>query len=314
MRRLLLVVGGLLLLLILLVCGTLEALKTPAVRDRIAAALSSALGQPVTIGDLTISLLPSPALTARAVRIGRSDPGGAADSTAAPGLFVREVRVVPRPASLLPGRPLAVDRVDLTGMVIALRRDRAGHWELPVVPVAGTDTSKAQGPGFTLDTLHLRDGAIRIVDDRLQRHASTTVSGVDAAMHASAGRVTMPRLSGYLGKTSVAGAMQVGPTGAEILLRIPSVEAADLPALFALAGMEPYPGLSIAGKAPVSMTVRTSPDFASHTATGEASLDKARLDALSLENLRTTFRLDERGLLTLDPLTFTAYEVAREAR
>jgi uncharacterized protein involved in outer membrane biogenesis len=306
-RRLLLVVGGLLLLLILLVGGALEGVKTRGVRDRITAALSSALGQPVTIGDLTVSLLPSPALTARAIRIGRSDPGGAADSTAAPGLFVREVRVVPRLTSLLPGRPLAIDRVDLAGMVIAVRRNRAGRWELPVVPVAGTDTSKAQGPGFALDTLRLRDGAIRIVDDRLKSHAATTISGVDAAMHASAGRVAIPRFSGYLGKTSVAGAMQMGPTGAEILLRIPSVVAADLPALFALAGMEPYPGLSIAGKAPVSMSVRTTRDFASHTATGEASIDKAQLDKLSLENLRTTFRLDEKGLLTLDPLTFVAY-------
>jgi uncharacterized protein involved in outer membrane biogenesis len=309
-RRLLLVIGGFLLLLVLLAGGALEALKTQAVRDRIAAELSSALGQPVTIGELSVSLLPSPALTARAVRIGRSDPGGAADSTAAPGLFVREIRVVPRLASLLPGRPLAVDRVDLTGMVIAVRRDRAGHWELPVVPVAGADTSTAHGPAFALDTLRLRDGAIRIVDDRLRSQggpAATTISRVTAAMHASAGRVRIPRLSGYLGKTSVVGAMQMGPTGAEILLRIPSVEAADLPALFALAGMEPYPGLSIAGKAPVSMTIRTTPDFASHTATGEASIDKAQLDALSLENLRTTFRLDEKGLFTLDPLTFTAY-------
>ena len=309
MRRLSLVAGGLLLLLVLLVAGGLEALKTQAVRDRIAGALSSALGQPVTIGDLTVSFLP-PALTARTVRIGRSHPGGAADSTAAPGLFVREVRVVPRLASLLPGRPLAIDRVDLTGMVIAVRRDPAGHWELPVVPAAGTDTSKAHGPGFALDTLRLREGAIRIVDDRLRSHggpAATTISGVVAAMQASAGRVRIPRFSGYLGKTSVVGAMQMGPTGAEILLRIPSVEPADLPALFALAGMEPYPGLSIAGKAPVSMNVRTTPDFASHTATGKASIDKVQLDALSLENARTTFRLDEKGLFTLDPLTFTAY-------
>ena len=307
MRRLLLVIGGLLLLLILLVVGALQAVKTQAVRDRITSALSSALGQPVTIGDLGVSLLPSPALTARAVRIGHSDPGGAADSTAAPGLFVREVRVVPRLTSLIPGRPLAVDRVDLTGMVIAVRRDRAGRWQLPVVPVAGADTSSAQGPGFVLDTLRLRDGAIRIVDDRLKSHASTTLSGLDAAMHASAGRVSIPRFSGHLGKTSVEGAMQMGPTGAEILLRIPSVEAADLPALFALAGMEPYPGLSIAGKAPISMTVRTTPDFASHTATGDASIDKVQLDKLALENLQTTFRLDEKKLFTLDPLTFVAY-------
>jgi hypothetical protein len=45
------VVGGFLLLLILLVGGALAALKTQAVRDRIAAALSSALGQPATIGQ-----------------------------------------------------------------------------------------------------------------------------------------------------------------------------------------------------------------------------------------------------------------------
>jgi AsmA protein len=55
------------------------------------------------------------------------------------------------------------------------------------------------------------------------------------------------------------------------------------------------------------MRIRTTPDFSSHTATGQTSIDTVRLDALSLEQLRTSFRLDEKELLTLDPLTFTAY-------
>ena len=90
MRRLVLVVGGVLLLLILLVVGGLQAVKTQAVRDRISSALSRALGQPATIGDLTVSLLPSPALTARAVRIGRSDPGSAYVSPDLPWAFALE--------------------------------------------------------------------------------------------------------------------------------------------------------------------------------------------------------------------------------
>jgi hypothetical protein len=159
-RRLLLVVGGLLLLLLMLVVGALQAVKTQAVRDRIAAALSSALGQPVTIGHLGVSLLPSPALTAQAVRVGRSDPGGAADSTAAPGLFVGEVRVVPRLASILPGQPLAVDRVDLTRMLIAVRRDRAG----PLGAAGGTRARQRheQGAAVGLGSLTGPGGRLAI--------------------------------------------------------------------------------------------------------------------------------------------------------
>src|SRR4051794_41069813 len=111
MRRLLLLLGGIPATLLLLLLGALSALDSKPARLRIANALSGALGQPVAISGLTASLLPLPALSASDVRIGGSDATAAADSTAAPGIFVPAIRIVPRLSSLLPGRPLVVDRM-----------------------------------------------------------------------------------------------------------------------------------------------------------------------------------------------------------
>ena len=72
MRRLLLVLlGGVALVLVLLVVG-LKSLETEAARRRIASALSESMGQPVTLGRLSVTLLPKPALAARAIRIGNA--------------------------------------------------------------------------------------------------------------------------------------------------------------------------------------------------------------------------------------------------
>jgi uncharacterized protein involved in outer membrane biogenesis len=325
MRRLLLVLGGIPALLVLLLLGALAAVSTAPVRARIAGALSDALGQPVAIGGLHVSLLPSPALAASEVRIGDADPKAAADSTAAPGLFVPELRAVPELASLLPGRPIVVKSVELTRAVIAVRRDSTGSLVLPAMPAPGADSSAARtgGRSVALNQLELKDGTLRIVDDRLRdargQPTVASVRSIGATLHASGGRVVIPRFSGKVGSTDVNGAMQMGADGAELRLAIPSVGAADLPELFALAGMEPNHTLAISGKAPLTMTItapktpesdRKTEKRGSRTATavvtGKTSIEHVRLGKVPLDGLATTFRY-AKGVLTLDPLAFSTY-------
>jgi uncharacterized protein involved in outer membrane biogenesis len=305
MRRLLYFLGAVIALLLILAFGALQALKTEAVRTRIASALSNSLGQPVTIGGLSLSLLPIPALSAKAVRIGGAGPA------AAPGISVTALRAVPRLSSLLPGRTRTIDQVELKGLVISVRRDTAGRWLLPVAPVGGVraDTGTA-ATGIDLSRIRVRDGAIRMVDDRLRAASGgprvTAITGIEATMQALGGRVRIPEMSGHLGQTVVSGSTAMDPTGARIELRTESVHPEDLPALFALAGMEPYPGLSIAGKAPLEMSVSFAPGFANQTATGTAAIGRMSLKKLALENVRAPFRF-EHEVLTLDPLTFNGY-------
>lgn len=324
MRRLLLVLGGIPALLVLLLLGALAAVNTAPVRTRIAGALSNALGQPVAIGGLHVSLLPSPALAASEVRIGGTDAKAAADSTAAPGLFVPELRAVPELASLLPGRPIVIESVALTRAVIAVRRDSTGSLVLPAMPAPGAARTGAGTAGRTvaLNQLELKDGTLRIVDDRLRdargKPAVASVRSMDATLHAAGGRVTIPRFSGKVGSTDVNGAMQMGPDGAELRLAIPSVGAADLPELFALAGMEPNRALAISGRAPLTMTITAPKDGSSEPkagtssrtstaiVTGRTNIEHVRLGKVPLDGLATTFRY-ARGVLTLDPLDFATY-------
>src|SRR5579862_700545 len=121
MRRLLVIGGVIVLVLVAATFAALEALAAGVGKDRVAAALSSALGLPVTIGSMSVTLIPSPAISAGGIRI------GAGDSTTAPGVSLATLRVVPDLFSLLPGRTKTIERVDLVGLMIAIRRDKAGR-------------------------------------------------------------------------------------------------------------------------------------------------------------------------------------------
>lgn len=302
-RRFLFLFVGLLALLIVLAVAALQTLKSGAARSRIASALSGALGQPVTIGGLSASVFPTPSLSARSIRIG----GG--DSTAAPGISLASLHIVPRLISILPGRTLTIDHVDLRGLVISVRRDSAGRWLIPVPPSPTVDTSKG-GSAIELNQLRARAGSIRVVDDQLRAPSGgptvTTISGVEADLQATGGRVKVSSFTGRLGESVVTGSTDMGPEGVELRLRSESIHPADIPALFALAGMQSSPLLSVEGKAPFEMTISLPPGFATYRVTGKAAIERVKFGTLAFEGLQAPFHL-ERGVFTLDPLSFKTY-------
>lgn len=302
-RRFWYLLVGVLALLVVLAVGALQTLKSGAVRSRIASELSRELGQPVSIGGLAASIFPTPSLSARFIRI------GGADSTAAPGVSLEALYIMPRLSSILPGRTLTIDHVDLKGLIISVRRDSAGRWLLPVPPSPTVDTSRG-GNSIDLNQLRARGGSIRIVDDLLRAPSGaptiTTIRGVEADVEAMGGRVKVSRFTGQLGESVVTGATDIGPDGVELRLHSESIHPADVPALFALAGMPASPLLSFAGKAPLEMTISLPPGFATHTVTGKASIQQVKFGTLAFEGVQAPFHL-EHGVFTLDPLSFTTY-------
>jgi uncharacterized protein involved in outer membrane biogenesis len=134
MRRILAVIAGLVVLFFVLAALALRSLESGAGKDRVAQTLSSAIGAPVEIGGLAVSLFPTPGLTATQVRIGGAGP------EAAPGIALAELRVAPSLASLLPGRTPTIKRADLIGLVISIRHTASGQWLAPV-PAAGSASS-----------------------------------------------------------------------------------------------------------------------------------------------------------------------------
>jgi uncharacterized protein involved in outer membrane biogenesis len=301
MRRALLILLGTVVLLLALLVVALQSLKTETARRRIGVALSSALGQPVSLGRLSVSLLPTPALTAGAVRIGDADSAGQ------PAITAAELRVVPRLSSLLPGRGLAIAAAELDSLVITVRRDSAGRWLLPLPRRNPSDTATRTAIG--LPELAFDRGSIRIYDERVREDGGphlTAITDVAATVHAAEGRISASPLSGRLGATTVTGAMLMRPDGAVIELGSESLQPADVPAFLALMGVSSHPRVSIAGRAPLQMKVVAAPRFASYVVTGTASAERMRVGDLDFEQVRTPFRL-EQTTLTLDPIAFVAY-------
>jgi AsmA protein len=303
MRRLFYVLIALLVLVLALFGLGYGALHSSAVHQKIEEALTSALGQPVELGGFGVALFPTPALDVHAVRI------GGADSNSAPGLSLASLHVVPEVKSFLPGRTLTIDHVELRGLTIALRKDKTGKWLLPVAP-APAPAGAGGAPPVNLRLLQVRDGRIRIVDDSLTgpkgEPTVSTISNIAADLEAAGGDIKAPRFTGTLGRTTVTGAAEAGPKGAALRLTSESIESADLPALFAVAGMRPYPGLAISGKAPFELNTTIAPDFKTFVATGKAAIERVKLGTLALDDMSSEFRF-EKGVFTLNPFTFTFF-------
>ena len=304
MRRLFYVLIALLVLVLALFGLGYGALHSSAVHKKIEEALTSALGQPVELGGFGVALFPTPALDVHAVRI------GGADSNSAPGLSLASLHVVPEVKSFLPGRTLTIDHVELRGLTIALRKDKTGKWLLPVAPAPAPAGGAGGAPPVNLRLLQVRDGRIRIVDDSLTgpkgEPTVSTISNIAADLEAAGGDIKAPRFTGTLGRTTVTGAAEAGPKGAALRLASESIESADLPALFAVAGMRPYPGLAISGKAPFELNTTIAPDFKTFVATGKAAIEHVKLGTLALDDMSSEFRF-EKGVFTLNPFTFTFF-------
>ena len=293
MRRVLAVVVVALLLLAVAAFIALQALAGGAGKDRIAAALSKALGLPVTIGQLSISFFPRPALAAGQVHIGTTT-----------GVNVQSVRVVPDVFSFLPGHTKTIERVDLIGLTVTATRDASGHWVVPVPPRTHGTSGGGSSSNLDLEALRIRDGAIQVVDDSL--HTKSTISAVSADVAMQGGVITAPDFTGQIGGTVVKGSAKYSPAGVALHLSSASIGNADLPTLFALAGMRPYPGLSIQGKAPFDMTTQIGSDLHSMTVTGKADVEHLHLASMALDSVHAPFRLDKK-VFTLDPMTFGLY-------
>jgi uncharacterized protein involved in outer membrane biogenesis len=302
MRRLVYVLIALLVLVLGLFGLGYGALHSSAVHKKIEEALTSALGQPVELGGFGVTLFPTPALDVRDVRI------GGADSNAAPGLSLASLHVVPEVKSFLPGHTVTIDHVDLRGLTIALRKDKTGKWLLPVAPAPAPSGPGAGGaPPVNLRLLQVRDGRIRIVDDSLTgpkgEPTVSTITNIEADLQAVGGDIKAPRFTGRLGSTTVTGAAEAGPKGASLHLASESIENADLPSLFALAALRPYPGLAISGKAPFELNTTIAPDLKTFVATGKAAIGHVKFGTFALDDMSSEFRF-EKGVFTLAPFTF----------
>jgi uncharacterized protein involved in outer membrane biogenesis len=308
LRRLLKkVVLGLLALLLLLGMGgyllVRHILSPDQIRPVAEAKLSAALGKPVKLGEMSIRVFPVPALQAKGIRVGEDQ---------APALAIASLRIVPSLPAALRGS-LVVDRVDLDGLDLALRRTKKGDWLLPYDPPKTEGTGQPSGDAskpILIRAIRIQNGAFRVVDDVPAAGGPSrevaALRDIEGTLSMDAQDVRVESLSARFEKTVLKGTAAITPEATTLDLASPSIASEDLPQIFAFLGAAPIEGLSIKGAAPFHLKM-TIPQKGSLTASGEFDAASLKLGTMEVTALKTPFKLDN-DTVVLSPLTFTAYD------
>ena len=271
------------------------------VRPVIEARLSSALGRPVRLGDVTVRFLPIPALEVKRVTIGEANRSG-------PSLEVDSLQIVPSFRALL-GGAFAIDRVDLEGLDLVLRRDRKGQWQMPYAPSGRASSGGAERRSEALVPVrHIRihHGRFRLLDDLPgPLHEAASLRDIEGNLALDQAGFRVEALTARMRRTELSGSALIAPDRTTLKLATPGIASEDLPQILALAGVAPIQGLSISGKVPFRLEMVIPPNGPC-TASGEFDAAILRLGTLELTDLKTPFRI-ANGMATLAPLTFSAY-------
>jgi uncharacterized protein involved in outer membrane biogenesis len=314
---------------------THRALSSVALRPIAESQLSQVLGRPVTVGELDIDLLPRPQVIGSRVTIG----GVAAQ--AAPSLSLRAVRIVPRLGSLLSGR-LAIELVELDGLVLSVRRDGSGRWYLPFSvttptpapsrvkpdparqsqpPAAGATSGgesgrSGSGPAVEVGEVRLAGGRVTIVDDVLRSPAGSAevaaLTDIAARVETQGGDQVLSGLTAKLGRSVLTGSGRAGGGGLRMSLTWDGLAPADLPQVFGLIGAAPVPGLSLQGKHPLDMELSVSAAGAV-SAKGTLRADTLAFDTFTITSVASPFTFNGRRV-TADPVKFRAYGGTEKGR
>jgi uncharacterized protein involved in outer membrane biogenesis len=318
-RGCLLVVAAATLLLLGGAFAAYRALDADALRGSAERELTALLGQPVTIGRISVRLFPVPAVTGMDVRV------GSAGADHAPGVSVGAVRILPQWRTLL-SRPVVVDTVDVEGLTARVRRDRERRW---ILPGAATGAPRPGGGGagaavggvpglpgggasdtVAVRRVRLRDGRIVVVDDVLRTRAGSAevaaISGIEADLVQRPNGAGVLSMRAALGGSDLTGNLDVSPRGLSASLQSPSLRNQDLPALFALLGSAAPPGLSIGGAAPLELRMQVARDSGALTASGRLRAGRVQFDTLAVTEFSAPFRLAE-NVVVVEPVAFAAY-------
>ena len=343
MRRL--IIGALVALAVLVVGAGVAvryALQPGSLKPIVEARLGALLGARVTVGRLDIDLLPTPQVVGGDIVI------GAAGGPAAPSLRLDGLEVVPRLAPLLGGR-LVIDRIQLDGLEVRVRRDAAGVWHLPgeaamatgagagaagapaaaaaggAAPRAAGGSAVAGGPvasrtsgamAIEVADLRLAGGRVAVEDDVRRGPGGSpevaTITDVAARVEVRGGEVLLRELSARLGGSTLTGSGRVGSDGVHASLGWSSLGASDLPLLFGLAGTPSISGFLVEGKRPLDVELSVTPGGAL-SVKGTVRADRMALDTLSVESAEAPIAFDGKRLV-LDPLVFRGYGGSERGR
>jgi uncharacterized protein involved in outer membrane biogenesis len=295
------VLGGFAALAVLLtIRGSLIA---DFVREIAESRLSTALGQPVAIGQLGFSLTPRPAFTGSDIRVG--------DATQqAPAVRLDRVEVFPVLRSFLQG-PIHVTEVRLDGFTVSILRDAGGRWRAPAVFPAPT---RGAGGGIGIDRVRVTGGRLSIFEgaNGALRERSR-IDDMRTDLLVGLGGLRLAPLTGRVGGAAISGQAETDPQSVRLDFSAPAIRDADLPALFGLLAASRPAVLRVDEPAAVSVSV--SIDRATSRLRGSGTLRAPALtvEPLRLQQLNAPF-LVQGTQLTFTPTTFTINGGSHEGR
>ena len=276
------------------------------VREIAESRLSTALGQPVAIGDLGFSLTPRPAFTGSEIRI-----GGAAQR--APSVALDRVEVFPVLRSFLQG-PIHITEVRLDGFTVSILRDAGGRWRAPAVFPAPTTAAKAGG-GIGIDRVRVAGGRLLIFDvdanGALRERSRIDELRTDLLPDPQGLRLTS--LTGRVGGAAISGEAETDAQSVRLDFSATAIRDADVPALFGLLAASRPAVLRLDEPAAASVSVRIDRATSRLTGSGTLRAPALTIEPLRLQELNAPFVV-QGTQITFTPTTFRINGGSHEGR
>jgi uncharacterized protein involved in outer membrane biogenesis len=285
-------------LIVLAVAGLIivgSALNAEKLRAIAETRLTVLLGQPVHIGEIGVSLLPTAAAIGSGITI-----GGSRES---PELALERIRIVPRVGSLFRG-PYVIREVILEGLAVRITRDSDGRWSFPpVVPAGGSGEA-----AVTVERVRLSGGRVRVFSadapDLLVE--KSTIDEIDGEAIADADGFRVAPLTSRVGRSQVSGTATVHAREAVLDFSLPAIAPDDLPALIGLAATDAPDFLRLQEPATMKMSVRINRTNGSLSGAGSLAAPQVGFYSLQLSNLASPISTNG-AQLTFAPATFALY-------
>lgn len=257
--------------------------------------LSAMLGQPVSIGSLSVSLFPRLALSGADVRLGSAE-------TQAPSVGIERVRILPRMRRLL-GGDVVVERIELDGFTVSVLRDETGRWHVPsAAPAPTTD-----GSGAVIEEVRVTDGRVRVFDGRAGAMSETaSIDDLHAIVTMESGGLRLSDITGRIGGATISGEARTEPRGVRLEFAANEIQDDDLPVFLRLLGSERPEFLQLADAASASATVNVDGATSRLTGKGILKAPQVVLDPLRLHRFEAPFLIDG-SRLQFNPTSFAMY-------
>ena len=259
--------------------------------------LSAMLGQPVSIGELDVSIFPRLAVSGAEVRLG-------AAATQAPSVGIERVRILPRFRPLLSG-DVVVEQIELDGFRVSVLRDERGRWHVPSAVPAPTSGGSS---GTVIEQVRVSDGRVTVFDGRPggSMQESASIDDLGAMVTIDSGGLRLSGITGRIGGAAISGEARTEPRGVRLEFAANEIDDADLPVFLRLLGSERPEFLRLGESASASVTVNVDGSTSRLTGKGVLKAPQVVLDPLRLQRFEAPFFIDGTRL-QFNPTSFAMY-------